>query len=85
MSPTGDKIRFRIGIDSGPVVAGVVGRRMPRYHLFGKTINKAESMEQGGAAGRVQVSKATWSLLSAEGRELLETVGFVEPDVLDGA
>ncbi len=52
-------IRLRIGTHAGFVIAGVVGRKMPRYHLFGETVTIAEEMEQRGVPGGVCISETT--------------------------
>jgi guanylate cyclase len=59
----GQHLNFRIGINSGPLVAGVIGRSKFQYDLWGDTVNVASRMESHGVAGKVQVTRATYELL----------------------
>jgi class 3 adenylate cyclase len=56
-------INIRIGIHSGNTVAGVIGSKMPRYYLYGETVEVASRMETTGAPGQIQISDATKILL----------------------
>jgi len=61
--PDGGPVRLRIGVDSGPVVAGVIGRRRFSYDLWGDTVNTASRMQTTGVPGCIQVTERTRDLL----------------------
>ena len=62
----GKRMAFRVGINSGPLVAGVIGESKYQYDLWGDTVNIASRMESHGEAGRVHISKATYELLKED-------------------
>ena len=61
---SGLPLALRVGVHSGPVVAGVIGRTRLSYDLWGDTVNVASRMEQHGLPDAVQVSESTWTLVS---------------------
>ena len=59
----GRRLSFRIGVNSGPVTAGIIGTHKFAYDLWGDTVNTASRMESSGVPGAIQVSPSTHELL----------------------
>jgi len=76
----GGELKMRIGLNTGPVVAGVIGFTKFSYDLWGNTVNTASRMESTSAIGRVQITPATAEALTGhfilEERELIECKGL---------
>jgi adenylate cyclase len=64
----GRPVRFRIGINSGPLVGGVIGQQRFHYDVWGDTVNIASRMESQGVAGRIQIAESSYQLLRGEFR-----------------
>lgn len=62
----GDRLELRIGIHSGPIVAGVIGTRKFAYDVWGDTVNTASRMESHSVPGRIQLSDATARIVEPE-------------------
>ncbi|XP_026569736.1 adenylate cyclase type 7 [Pseudonaja textilis] len=62
-----NNFRLRVGINHGPVVAGVIGARKPQYDIWGNTVNVASRMETTGELGKIQVTEETCKILESLG------------------
>ena len=70
------ELAIRIGIHTGPVVAGIVGSTKFAYDIWGDTVNLAARMESGGAAGQVNISRTTYE--AVKDRFIFEERGKIE-------
>ncbi len=81
----GRHLAFRIGINSGPVVAGVIGHMKFAYDLWGDAVNTASRMESHGMGGEIQITQATYDLIKndfvCEPRGLINVKGKGEMEV----
>jgi adenylate cyclase len=75
-----DKPAFemRVGIHTGPVVAGIVGVKKFQYDIWGDTVNTASRMESNGEAGKVNISESTYELLKDDSDFTFESRGKIE-------
>ncbi len=69
---------MRVGIHTGPVVAGIVGVKKFQYDIWGDTVNTAARMESSGEVGKVNISQATYELLKTDPDFVFESRGKIE-------
>ena len=74
--PSGDPIVVRVGVATGPAVAGVIGDQRFAYDLWGDTVNLASRLEENARPGRILVAEST-------AKDLTERFEFGPPEILD--
>ena len=68
---------MRLGIHTGPVVAGIVGVKKFQYDVWGDTVNTASRMESSGEAGKVNISQTTWEFIKDDMEFAFESRGKI--------
>jgi class 3 adenylate cyclase len=69
---------MRVGVHTGPIVAGIVGVKKFQYDIWGDTVNTASRMESSGEVGKVNISQATYELLKNDVDLIFESRGKIE-------
>ncbi|KAJ3087782.1 hypothetical protein HK102_010298 [Quaeritorhiza haematococci] len=82
MSDQAEKqLKIRVGVHTGPAVGAVLGTRMPRYALYGKTVLQATELEHTGKPNQIQISAVTRDLIKEDDRFVVEPVANEESSV----